>query len=108
VNEAVALAKRLGVKPEPNAVSKSLEADAKKTRASLEKLRGAAFDKQYIDAEVKYHQAVIDAFKNTLLRSAQNADLKQLLTDVVPTLEGHLQHAKNVQAQLGPHASAAK
>jgi len=43
--------------------------------------------------------------KNTLIPNAQNADLKQLLTNAVPTFEGHLQHAKNVQAQLGAKAS---
>jgi putative membrane protein len=85
-----------------------LQQGAEKTRARLSKLSGAAFDKAYIDAEVKYHEAVIDAVKNTLIPSAQNADLKQLLTDTVPTLEGHLQHAKNVQAQLGSGAHAAK
>jgi putative membrane protein len=107
VKEAVALATRLGVKPESNAVSKSLQQDAEKTRAKLSKLNGPAFDRAYIDAEVKYHEAVIDAVKKTLIPSAQNADLKQLLTDVVPTLEGHLQHAKNVQAQLDSGTRAA-
>jgi putative membrane protein len=107
LKEAVALATRLGVKPEANGVSKSLQADAKTTREKLSKLKGAAFDRQYIDAEVKYHEAVIDAVKNTLIPGAQNRNLKQLLTDAVPTLEGHLQHAKNVQSQLGG-ARAAK
>ena len=101
VKEAVALATRLGVKPETNPTSKSLKEGAKKARARLTKESGAKFDKDYINTEVEYHQAVIDAVKNALIPNAQNKDLKQLLTDVVPTLEGHLQHAKNVQAQVG-------
>jgi len=99
--EAVALATRLGVKPETNATSKSLKDGAKKAAARLKKESGAKFDKDYIDTEVAYHQAVIDAVKNVLIPNAQNKDLKQLLTDAVPTFEGHLQHAKNVQSQLG-------
>ena len=109
--EATALAKRLGVKPQASDVSKSLQAGAKKAAARLKKERGAAFDRDYIDTEVAYHQAVIDAVKNVLVPGAQNADLKTLLQNVVPTLEGHLQHAKMVQAQLGSassHASASK
>jgi len=102
VKEAVALATRLGVKPEKNATSKSLQDGARKATARLKKESGAKFDKDYIDTEVEYHQAVIDAVKTALIPNAQNNDLKQLLTDAVPTLEGHLQHAKNVQAQLGP------
>ena len=54
---------------------------------------------------MEYHQALIDAVKTALIPGAQNKDLKQLLTDAVPTLEGHLQHAKNVQAQLGAKAA---
>jgi putative membrane protein len=105
LKEAVALATRLGVKPEKNATSRSLEAGAKRATARLEKESGAKFDKDYIDTEVQYHEAVIDAVKNALIPNAQNKDLKQLLTDAVPTLEGHLKHAQNVQQQLGGHAS---
>jgi len=105
VKEAVALATRLGVKPEKNATSKSLQDGARKAAARLKKESGAKFDRDYIDTEVGYHQAVIDAVKTALIPGAQNKDLKQLLTDAVPTLEGHLQHAKNVQAQLGSRAS---
>ena len=105
VKEAVALATRLGVKPEKNATSKSLQDGARKATARLKKESGAKFDRDYIDTEVQYHQAVIDAVKTALIPNAQNKDLKQLLTDAVPTLEGHLQHAKNVQAQLGAKAA---
>jgi putative membrane protein len=101
LKEAVALATRLGVQPETNPTSESLKDGARKTAARLKKHSGAAFDKDYIDTEVAYHQAVIDAVNGLLIPNAQNNDLKQLLTDTVPTLEGHLQHARNVQAQLG-------
>ncbi|MGZ6142302.1 MAG: DUF4142 domain-containing protein [Myxococcales bacterium] len=98
--EALALAEKLGVKPEESAVTKSLKADAKKVAARLKKEKGAAFDKDYIDTEVAYHQAVIDAVKNTLVPGAKNEQLKTLLQQAIPTLEGHLQHAKMVQSQV--------
>jgi putative membrane protein len=99
--EVLALAAKLGVKPQASDVSKSLQADARKAAARLKKEKGAAFDKDYIDTEVAYHQAVIDAVKTVLIPGAQNAEVKTALQNTVPTLEGHLQHAKNVQAQLG-------
>ena len=105
IDEAMALAKRLGVKPEQSDTSKSLKKDAQKVTARLKKEKGAAFDKDYIDTEVKYHEAVIDAVKNTLVPGAKNGDLKTLLETAVPTLEGHLQHATMVQAQLSKSAS---
>jgi putative membrane protein len=103
-NEALALAKKLGVTPEESNVTKSLKADAKKTSHRLAKEKGGAFDKDYIDSEVAYHQAVIDAIKNTLIPGAQNGELKTLLQNAVPTLEGHLQHAKMVQSQVASKA----
>jgi putative membrane protein len=101
IKEAMDLAKRLGVKPEQSDTTKSLKADASKVTTRLKKEKGATFDKDYIDTEVAYHQAVIDAVKSVLVPGAQNADLKTLLQMAVPTLEGHLQHAKMVQTQLG-------
>ena len=108
LKEAQALCKKLGVTPEDNPTSKSLQSQAKGEKAKLGKLKGKAFDKEYIDHEVAYHKAVIAAVKDTLLPNAKNAELKQLLTDTGPTLEGHLKHAENVQAQLGSGASAGK
>jgi putative membrane protein len=97
-NETLALAKKLGVKPEESAITKSLKEGADKTLADLKRLKGKAFDKAYIDAEVAYHQAVIDAVKNVLLPNVQNAEVKQALINAGPLLEGHLVHAKQVQA----------
>jgi putative membrane protein len=106
IKEATALATRLGVKPADNDTSKSLREGAKKAHSKLDKEKGAKFDTDYIDTEVAYHQAVIDAVKNTLVPGAQNAELKTLLQNAVPTLEGHLQHAKMVQSQLGGKSAA--
>jgi putative membrane protein len=108
LNEAQALLKKLGVKPEDNPTSQALQKQAKDEKAKLSKLKGKAFDKEYIDHEIAYHKAVLDAVKNTLIPNAKNAELKQLLTDAGPTLEGHLRHAENVQAQLGSAGSARK
>jgi len=66
----------------------------------LKKLQGHGFDKAYIDHEVAYHQAVIDAMDKTLIPSAQNAELKALLVKVRPAFIAHLDHAKQVQAEL--------
>lgn len=95
------LAAKLDLKPEDNPTSESLKADAKTTKDLLEKLDGPAFDKAYVDHEVTYHENLLSAIDNTLLPSAQNAELKQLLTDTRPAVVAHLDHAKKLQAQLG-------
>jgi putative membrane protein len=103
--EVLDLAHQLHVTPEESSITKSLKGDAHKTASRLKKLRGAAFDKAYIDAEVAYHQAVIDALDETLIPNASNADVKQALVNTGPTLIGHLKHAKDVQKLLHKPAS---
>jgi putative membrane protein len=98
---AVALVTKLHVKPEPNETSASLKNGGTENVAKLRKLKGKDFDKAYVDHEVVYHQAVIDAVDKTLLPSAKNEELKALLEKTRPTLVEHLEHAKHLQAELG-------
>ena len=102
--QAVALVKKLKVKPEANATSKSLLDGGKANLAALKKLKGAAFDKAYVDHEVAYHQQVIDAINGTLIPNAKNAELKALLVKVAPVIQAHLEHAKKMQADLATPA----
>ena len=99
--QAVALAKKLGVKPEDNDTSKALKKGASENVANLKKLKDGQFDKAYIDHEVAYHQQVLDAVDKVLIPSAQNQELKNLITKVRPAFVAHLEHAKHVQADLG-------
>ena len=98
---AVDLVTKLKVTPEDNATSQGLKAGGEKNIASLKALKGAAFDKAYIDNEVAYHQAVLDAVDKTLIPGASNAELKALLVKVRPAFVAHLEHAKHVQSMLG-------
>jgi putative membrane protein len=98
--QATALATKLGVTPKDNAVSQSLQKGATEARATIEPLKGKAFDKAYIDREVAYHQAVLDALDKLLIPTTSNAELKQLLVDVRPAIATHLEHAKKLQSTL--------
>ncbi len=94
------LVNKLHVKPESNATSQSLQKGGDDNLAALKKLHGAAFDKAYVDHEVAYHEAVLDAVDKTLIPSASNAELKALLVKVRPAFVAHLEHAKMLQASL--------
>jgi putative membrane protein len=98
--QATELVTKLKVTPEDNATSQSLKAEGEKNVAHLNTLKGAAFDKAYVDNEVAYHQQVIDAIDKTLIPNAQNAELKALLVKVRPAFVAHLEHAKTIQASL--------
>jgi putative membrane protein len=95
------LVARLGVTPQENDVSRSLEASAEDTRASLMAMSGAEFDRAYIANEVEYHRAVLDALDNLLIPNATNAELKSTLEGVRPAFQAHLQHAESIQQSLG-------
>jgi putative membrane protein len=99
--QAAALAGRLGVTPADNAVSQSLLSGAAQARTALEPLQGAAFDRAYVDREVAYHQAVLDALDGLLIPTSSNADLRKLLVDVRPAIAAHLDHAKQIRTRLG-------
>jgi putative membrane protein len=100
LKEVQALAKKLKVKPEESDVTKQLKAEAADKKLLLSKLSGADFDKAYIDAEVAYHQGVVDALDKVLIPGAKNEELKKALENTRPTIAGHLQHAQNVQKLL--------
>ena len=94
---AVDLVTKLKVTPEDNPTSQALKGGGEKNVANLKTLSGAAFDKAYIDHEVDYHQAVLDAVDKTLIPGAKNAELKALLVKVRPAFVAHLEHAKHRQ-----------
>ena len=80
---------------------RSLKKGGQENVAHLKTLKGDAFDKAYIEHEIVYHQQVIDAMDKTLIPSASNAELKALLVKVRPAFVAHLEHAKQVQDELG-------
>src|SRR5450432_4845861 len=97
---ATELVQKLHVTPEQNPTSQSLQKGGDDNQASLKKLSGKAFDRAYVDHEVVYHQAVLQAVDKTLIPSAQNAELKALLVKVRPAFVAHLDHAKHLQQEL--------
>jgi putative membrane protein len=100
ISQAAALVKKLNVTPKDNATSQQLQADAEKTKKMLRSKSGKAFDKAYIDNEVAYHKAVIQAVEGLLIPETDNQELKALLQNVVPALKAHLEHAIMLQSKI--------
>ena len=88
------LAKKLGVTPTPPkdfAMAKDHSAAVKK----LKGLSGAAFDRAFLEHEVAYHKAVIEAINTTLLPALQNAQVKELVIKVAPAFKAHQDAAQD-------------
>lgn len=51
-------------------------------------------------AQAKDHQKNLDTLDTKLIPSADNADLKALLTSVRPVVAAHLEHAKTLESTM--------
>jgi putative membrane protein len=94
------VAKKAKASPSSNDVSKSLESDAKQMTSSMSSQKGGEFDRSYIEAQVKEHQAVLDLFDKQLIPNAKSADVRALLQTLRPKIEGHLREAQDIQKAL--------
>jgi putative membrane protein len=86
--------------PSPSKASTDLESGADGNTQMLKGTTGADFDKSYVDTQVKEHQEVLDAIDQKLVPNAKNADLRTYLAEVRTKVAMHLQHAKDLQAEL--------
>jgi putative membrane protein len=77
-------------------VPKGLDDEHNKLIAPLEKLKGAAFDSGYIRAMVAGHTKAISVYTKESTE-AQNGDLKSYASATLPTLQKHLDGAKNLE-----------
>src|SRR5215212_1177329 len=85
--KALDLLKKLKVKPEDKL-------------KSMGALKGADYDKAYVENEVAYHKTVNGALQDTLIPSANNQELKDLLGQGLKLFQGHEQHAEHLAGQL--------
>jgi putative membrane protein len=69
------------------------------TYRTLEKLSGPEFDKAYARTMLQDHEKDVAEFKREA-GSAQSGPVKQYAQETLPTLESHLQEAKQMQAQV--------
>ena len=99
-DQALALVKKLGVTPQDNPTSQSLASNAAAEQKKLAALSGSAYDKAYAANEVAYHKAVNAALQDTLIPSAQNAELKSLLETGLKLFQSHQMHAEHLAQSL--------
>ena len=98
--KALALVKKLGVKPQDNPTSQALSKQAAGELTTLSHLSGAAFDRAYVKNEVVYHRTVNSALKATLIPGARNGELKSLLQTGLALFTEHQKHAEHLAAAL--------
>lgn len=76
-------------------VPKGLDAAHDKMIAPFKKLKGSAFDHRYIQEMIAGHTKAIQVYTKEA-SDAQNADLKAYASQALPTLQKHLDAAKDL------------
>lgn len=69
-----------------------------KAKKAILKMRDESFDKAYANNQVNAHEEAVELFKKEST-SSDNAELKAFATEKLPTLEKHLQMAKELQSK---------
>ncbi|MGH7638264.1 MAG: DUF4142 domain-containing protein [Gemmatimonadaceae bacterium] len=93
------LAKKLGVTPKLPSDNTMLK-DHQAAMARLSALRGAEFDRAFLQHEEAFHAAVIQAVKTTLLPAIQNQELKDFVTSLAPAFEAHRVMAEHLAKKI--------
>jgi putative membrane protein len=75
------------------------QADMDKTKADMGKMTGADFDRHYISMMVKDHEKAVRLFEEQA-NNGKDADLKSFASTTLPTLQTHLQMARDIDARL--------
>ena len=96
------------LEPSESDASAYLKSDADKTMKELRDKEGKAFDRAYMDAQVKAHKDVLTVLDNRLIPSANNGEVKSMLTEMRRTVADHLVKAEDIQKKTDPTASASK
>jgi putative membrane protein len=94
--EGEALAKKLGIIPQPAADDK-MQAEMEKNTDKLNTTaKGKDFDRAYIDLQVEDHKSVLEkAIK--AMAATRTAELKNLLQKAAPKVQAHLDKAEGIQ-----------
>lgn len=92
------LAKKLGVTPTPPKDDQAAK-DHAAVMAKLRGLKGAEFEKAFLEHEQAYHAAVLTAVKGTIVPAIQNAELKEFVVSLAPAFEAHRLAAENLLKQ---------
>jgi putative membrane protein len=93
------LAQKLGLVPTLPAADAGLSEQVK-TMGRLRALSPESFDRAYLQNEIAFHAAVIDALKTTLVPAARTPELKALLEAMLPAFQHHLDATKAVARKL--------
>jgi putative membrane protein len=94
------LVMNIGVGPEDSPISAAISTQAAHDGDHLRGLKGANFDRGYMEAQIEAHQQVLDLLDKQLIPQAHDVELKTFLSMMRPTVFQHLEKARAIAARL--------
>lgn len=94
------LARKLTLTPEDNSVAQELTNKGARMLADLKMVDATAFDKMYMESQVKQHREVLQMLDAQLIPQARESELKASLEKARAMVQMHLTEAQQIQQQL--------
>jgi len=82
-----------------NESTHSKPADAEAKLATLQKMSGAEFDREFMNTMVSGHQKTLDDLRSAAT-TAQNSNLKDYINDLMPKVQKHLEKAQDLVTKM--------
>lgn len=92
-DQVIALAHKLGVEARDNAFSRELVRQAEAKKTAMSGLRGAEFDRFYIENEAAYHELVNGVVADDFIPNIEIADVRNAFEAALRIFRTHEQHA---------------
>lgn len=96
-----ALAGKLKVNPTPVPADFPLKVQHEAAMKKLQGLSGAAFDQAFLEHEVAFHKAVIDAVNTAFLPAIKSVELKAFVQKIAPAFVAHQVAAEQLLKKQG-------
>lgn len=99
-NKGAVVAKKDNLTRAPSEANDSLKSDDESATRTLRTEPDADFDKNYVDMQIREHQALLDSLDQKLIANVKSADVKAYLLEVRAAVASHLQHAQDLRTDL--------
>lgn len=98
------LTRQLNITPREGEVTQRMQREGQTALENLRAARGEAFDRAYIDAQVREHQDAV-ALLDANMSNVQEREYRDFLQTQRRTIDNHRQMAERIQTTLQPRAS---
>lgn len=96
----------MGMSTAASPMLQTMSSQSRQTLATLKDKSGKDFDRAYIQAQIEQHQKALDTVDRQLLPNAKNPQLRSHLQSMRPTLQQHLEAAREAQQAMSTSGSS--